>query len=1423
MYNPVSTYRIQFHKDFNFDDFKNIIPYLKTLGITTVYASPVFESTPGSTHGYDGLNPLKINPEIGTEMQLMEISQKLKQQRIGWLQDIVPNHMAFDVRNGWLMDVLEKGRLSKYSSFFDIDWNNPASKGRLMVPFLGASLEEAINNEELKIAYRNNRLFLEYYDSFYPLNLMSYLTILSKCDEHISENLQNLKGRILQLDKVDARGSFDAGWQNCFEEVSAAIQSIDVEDCLTKEKQEKSLLLQIANAQHYRLCHWQETDGRINYRRFFTVNGLICLNMQDKAVFDKFHTYIHALLKQGIFDGLRIDHIDGLYDPSFYLNQLRQLVGEQSYIIVEKILEPKEQIPDDWPIQGNTGYDFLAMVNNLLTNKNAEKDFSDFYNRLTQEYKEVEQQVREKKAHILYHNMGGELENLYQIFMQLVTREAYAAMRTEDIKAAIAEFLIHCPVYRFYGNAFPFDDQEAAAIKNILNSMRRTRPDLSPAIDLLASVLLIQSKEQTESQNEKILHFYKRCMQFSGPLMAKGVEDTLMYTYNRFIAHNEVGDSPEAFGFSIDEFHELMKERQSKWPLSLNATSTHDTKRGEDVRARLNVLSDLPQKWISKVEEWRQINAPRKTDSPDVNDEYFIYQTLIGSYPLIKEEEESYNSRLQEYVQKALREAKRHSNWTTPNEPYEEATKSFAASLVDKTNPFWKSFESFHRQVADFGIINSLVQLILKFTCPGVPDLYQGSELWDFSLVDPDNRRPIDYSIRQSWLKELSADNATDRLIELWNSRSDARIKLWLTHCLLKLRNRQQELFSHGAYKPLKSEGHYKNNVLAFARINAGSAIIVAVPLHIAQISIDQNRDVQKIDWKDTRIILPANISGNWTSLLVDNGGTGSKALEAQRIFSELPFCLIEMAVVENQPAEMQVNVNERNAGVLLHLTSLPSPFGIGDMGLEAKVFTDFLSHSGQSWWQMLPVNPTEAGQGHSPYSALSSRAGNTLLISPEVLASQGLLNRQALRKYYLKPDDRTDYDKAEQIKKDLFHQAWNNFKKAKDNLLHQKFNAFCLSEKEWLNDFALYSVLKKRHGGKPWYEWPDEFKFREEKAIQDLANESSDELSEVKWLQFIFLQQWQELKEYCNERGVFLIGDLPFYVSYDSVDVWSHPHFFSLDADGNRIGIAGVPPDAFSDDGQLWGMPVFRWEVLKENNYSWWIDRLKKNWQLFDLVRLDHFRAFADYWEVPANESTARNGQWKPGPGSDFFIKVREEMGELPFLAEDLGDINDKVIQLRDEFSLPGMKILQFAFGENYSSSDYIPHNYQPNFFAYTGTHDNNTVVGWFRTEADADTRARLEKYAGRPVTEEDVSSILCRMAMSSIAKTVIIPMQDILALDERARMNIPASGENNWNWRLLPGQSNEEVENRLKEWTELYNRLSIVWSSNVIEDMTL
>ena len=1399
MYNPVSTYRIQFHKEFNLEKFESIISYLKDLGIATVYASPVFEATPGSTHGYDTLNPHKINPEIGSEHQLLEIARKLKLEGIGWLQDIVPNHMAFDTRNPWIKDVLEKGVRSRYASFFDIDWNSEVFDGRLMVPFLGAPLDQAVRDGELKIEFRDNRLVFAYYDSYYPLNIETYKTVLSKSGVSAGATLHKMESQLNDLESLADSVAYDDRWNEVVESLISDIKPGTINEALESINASEDDLLTIANNQHYRLVNWQETDQKINFRRFFTVNGLICLNIHKQEVFHYFHGFINSLVQQGVFDGLRVDHIDGLYDPVAYMDELRKLAGEQVYIIVEKILERREKFPAEWPVQGTSGYEFLAMVNNLLTNRNTENEFTLFYQHLTGDEQRMHEQVREKKSYILYHHMQGELENLYKLFMQLVTAESYAGMRTEDIKTVIGSFLIHCPVYRFYGNSLPFSELEEKNIREVFNSILATRPDLSAAVGLLEKVLLIQPVDNSTETNEAILHFYKRCMQFSGPLMAKGVEDTLMYTYNRFIAHNEVGDSTESFGYSVEEFHKLMKDRQTKWPLSMNATSTHDTKRGEDVRARLNVLSDMPKEWFGKVEEWREMTRSLNDQKPDANDEYFIYQTIFGSYPFGAADGSDYPIRLEEYLQKALREAKRHSNWTTPDEEYENKTKSFAISLLDKNKPFWKSFETFYQQVSDFAIINSLVQVILKFTCPGVPDVYQGTEMWDLSLVDPDNRRPVDFDARRSLLAELKNTSHDNKFFDnLWQARSDARIKLWLTHHLLQLRLAQKNLFAEGSYIPLKLKGRFKERVLAFARVSGDHALLVIVPTQIASISASQGVDVRNLNWKDTRIKLPSRFHGEFTNVLSGKNGKGGLELKVQDVFTDLPFAVLEMNLGEY----------ERSAGILLHISSLPSPYGIGDLGPEARGFADFLSRSGQRYWQLLPVNPTEAGQGHSPYSAVSSRAGNILLISPDLLHYQGLLNENDLKENMLAPASTTDYENAEKIKKDLLQRAWRNFIDRNDDGMIKAFDRFCEAEKEWLEDFALYMLLKQVNGGKPWYEWEEQYKIRHEDAIARLSDKHKEQLSQIKWFQFVFRQQWDDLKQYCNAHGILLIGDLPFYISYDSSDVWSHRQLFSLDEHGNRIGVAGVPPDAFSDDGQLWGMPVFRWDVLKEQGYAWWVERLKNNRKLYDLVRLDHFRAFAAYWDVSAMEQTARNGEWRPGPGADFFQHIKEQLGELPFVAEDLGDIDESVLNLRDEFNMPGMKVLQFAFGEDFNDSDYIPHNYEHNFIAYTGTHDNNTTRGWYRTEADDQMKERIQRYVGARVEETEIASALSRLAMASVAKTVILPMQDVLNLDESARMNIPSVGENNWSWRLVPGQIDKEAENRLLEWTVLYNR---------------
>lgn len=1411
MFNPVATYRIQFHEGFTFADFERILPYLEKLGVGTIYAAPIFESSPGSTHGYDGVNPHQINPAIGSEEQLRSLSSRLKESNMGWLQDIVPNHMAFNPDNPWLMDVLEKGMQSVYASYFDVAWNSHLFKGRLMVPFLGAPLEEVIKNGELQLAYeeKTQRLVLQYFDQGWPVHLRSYGTVLQANPENTNQATEQLLTQLNELLKIEDAPTFSAQADEFRLQLAALLKNEiilkSLQSGLIKINAQPDLIRQIAEDQVYHLCYWQETDRKINFRRFFTVNSLICLNMQDPAVFDHYHTVIKTLTAEGIFQGLRIDHIDGLYDPQTYLERLRELSGEDAYIIVEKILEPGENIPAHWPIQGNTGYDFLALVNNLLTQRSSEKAFTRFYRKLVGNNTSVHAQILEKKSNILYRHMAGELNNLFQLFLDLnlVDKRALAAIHRDDIKSAIAEFLIRCPVYRYYGNRLPLGGEEAEAISAILYNIRKNIHDLGPAVGLLETTLLHQPHEHNEDYNRRALNFYQRCMQFTGPLMAKGVEDTLMYTYNRFIGHNEVGDAPESFGLSPEEFHDKMQQRQELWPLSVNATSTHDTKRGEDVRARLNVLTAMPNEWLTAVQEWQTLNADlRQNKAPDPNDEYFIYQTLIGAYPMPGQHEDDFANRLQEYLQKALREAKRHSNWTTPNEPYETATKNFAVSLLDRSRPFWRSFETLHQQVADLGILNSLTQVILKFTLPGVPDVYQGTELWDLSLVDPDNRRAVSYEQREKWLTELANREAEDPaalLKELWENRYDARIKLWLTQALLKLRQGQTELFAEGDYIPLTVEGKYKDNVLAFARQHKQTFLVVAVPLHLNGILPQQGQGVLDLDWGDTHVVLPKDVTPAFENLLLQTKGQSKKGLLVKELFGTLPLAILRLQQIEQ----------ERNAGILLHITSLASPFGIGDLGPEAKAFADFLHRTHQRYWQLLPMSPTEAGQGHSPYSSFSSMAGNTLLISPERLAQEGLLPAKELLGYHIHNPGQVNYEEAQRVKEELFNIAWDTFKQGAFEVLQGQFEDFCRQEADWLDDFALYVALKEEFENKAWFQWPDSFRQRDAKTLETFRQEHLEGLEKTKWLQFLFIRQWRALKAYCNNRRIQLFGDMPFYTSYDSVDVWANQEIFCLDATGNMTGVAGVPPDFFSEDGQLWGMPVFRWDVLKEQNYSWWIKRIRRNMELFDLLRLDHFRAFADYWDVPAGETTARNGEWRTGPRSDFFQVLRQELGELRLVAEDLGEIDQPVYDLRDEFNFPGMKILHFAFGGDMPQSDYIPHNYSPNFIAYTGTHDNNTTRGWFRQDADHDMRRKLNQYAGLEVTEQNVHYVLSRMAYSSVAKTAILPLQDVLALDETARINTPGAAAGNWGWRLHPGQlTSSTAEHILKELTWLFNR---------------
>jgi malto-oligosyltrehalose synthase/4-alpha-glucanotransferase len=1381
-----STYRIQFHKGFTFSDFEKALNYLQALGIDTIYASPVFEATPGSMHGYDTLDPHNINPGTGTVDQLKMISKKLQQHGIKWLQDIVPNHMAFDTRNAWIMDVLEKGRQSLYYDFFDII----ESEGKLMVPFLGQKPGKAIDDNELNILFDGHRFVFRYFDARYPLNVHSYRRILEPI-----LHIDAVKELWLQLDDmihVEDAGIFHEQLHEWQMQLSGlyknALLRKELNAIIANINENKNEIRQIVKEQFYRLCHWRETDERINYRRFFTVNGLICLNMQERKVFDQFHLFIKELVDENVFTGLRIDHIDGLYNPAEYLERLRKLVGENIPVYVEKILARGENLPGNWLVEGTTGYDFLAFVNNLFTNIEAEAAFTDFYNTLVNDRPGISEQVREKKSLILHRHMAGELENLVKLFSETVSPAFYGGIPFERIKETIAQFLIYMPVYRFYDEQLT---EDATLLKTVFSQVKISFPVLKEGAEMLENYFALADITD-EEEKQKRWHFYKRCMQFSGPLMAKGVEDTLMYTYNRFVAHNEVGDSPASFGMPVKDFHRQMHERLISWPHTMNATSTHDTKRGEDQRARLQVLTDMDTEWFYFVHVWMEMNKDLKVNSiPSVNEEYFIYQAMVGTYPNEGICEE-YKMRLTAYVEKSLREGKEHSNWSDPAIEYEQETKQFVLRILDNET-FIKSIADLYAIINDHGILNSLGQLVLKFTCPGVPDIYQGCELWDFNFVDPDNRRPVDYPLRDKMLQEISeTKNGAAFFYELWQSRNTGKIKLWLTQKLLQIRKENDDLFRFGDYIPLTVKGHYKDHILAFGRKWKGKMLVTLLPLHMTVICKEQQEPWNNIDWKETTVDLPEGIE--MKNILT---GKNSRSNALSQVFTDLPLAILSYDIKENV----------RSAGVLCHFTSLPGDYGLGDLGPAAKKFATQLQQAGQRYWQLLPVNPVAQEQGYSPYSSTSAFAGNILLVSPELLVRDGLLQPADLQEKKMPSFNVISFAEAEKTRNSLLEKAWLNFNQG-NRVFENAFYAFCEEQKYWLDDFACFSVLKEKFNGRPWYTWPQLYKNYDAAVLAEFSSANETGITKIKWFQFVFQLQWNELSDFCHRLDIQLVGDIPFYVAYDSADAWSHRDIFSINDNGEVTAMAGVPPDAFSENGQLWGMPVYKWNDLKRSGYSWWIERLRRNLRLFDLVRLDHFRAFAAWWEVPAASPTAKHGKWITGPGADFFKTVKNKLGALPFIAEDLGDIDAKVHELRDAFHLPGMKVLQFAFGDDAVSSGHIPHNYEKNFFVYTGTHDNNTTRGWFTKELDGNSMDILQSYFIHLTSEENIVSTLSRLAYSSVAQTVILPIQDILNLNETARMNTPASAGENWTWRMLPGEFNKDRIRELRRLTNLYNR---------------
>jgi (1->4)-alpha-D-glucan 1-alpha-D-glucosylmutase len=812
---PRATYRLQFNEHFRLPDALALVPYLAGLGISHVYASPLFKASPHSTHGYDVCDFNQLNPEVGTEADLKRLADELHTRKMGLILDIVPNHMGVaSPENAWWWDVLAKGEKSEFAKHFDIDWK-PAEKdlrGKILVPILGAELTDVLRRGELQLFRENGGHVLGYHEHRLPIAPETAAKLPTEADA-----LKRLNADFAGLEKLVQR-------------------------------------------QHYRLAFYERGDSQINYRRFFAVSTLAAVRVENEETFAATHALLRRWLDKGWLDGLRVDHPDGLRDPKKYLERLRALAGDR-WVVVEKILETDESLPDDWPVQGTTGYDFLNQVNGLFVDASAEKALTDFYHSFTGAESHYLPMLLQKKRDVLKTLLVAELNRLTGLLLAVAARdEVVKRFSMAEFKECLAEVIACFPVYRSYVAGAPASDPaDIASIKAAVHLACENRKDLPLEIFAFVHALLLKPGRGAAAQN-----FVARFQQLTGAVMAKGAEDTAFYCYNRFASLNEVGGNPGQFGVSAGDFHRFVKRQKKGWPYTQLTTSTHDTKRAEDVRARLNVLSEIPDLWAQAVRRWSERNARhRQGDFPDRNAEYLYYQTLVGAWPLPEE-------RAQAYVEKATHEAKEHTDWTRRNTDYEAALKNFISGTL-RDSEFTQDLEEFVSRIADAAAVNSLGQTLIKLAAPGVPDIYQGCELWDFSLVDPDNRRPVDFARRRYFLEATGVLTGEDA----WKRRAEGVPKLWLIQKTLEMRG-QIANYPDLDYQPLDAKGVRGEHVAAFCR---GGRVIAVVPRFYLKLNGD---------WQDTVLELPAGI---WVEEF--SGHTFSGIVRLAELLQKFPAALL--------------------------------------------------------------------------------------------------------------------------------------------------------------------------------------------------------------------------------------------------------------------------------------------------------------------------------------------------------------------------------------------------------------------------------------------------------------------------------------------------------------------------------------------------
>ena len=914
-----ATYRLQLHKDFGFDDARAILDYLDALGVSHLYTSPYFVSQPGSTHGYDLVDPKRLNPEIGSEVAYVALTDALAARGMGHVVDFVPNHMAASTENPWWRRVLENGPASVYADYFDIEWNPPkeALRNKVLLPVLGGQYGEVLEKGELTLERTGGAFSIRYYEHAFPVNPNTYAPVLERAlarldlpeDDPRRQDLESVVSGFAKLE--DEIGKDRAREKEVLKrrlatlaEDSLVARALDEEVARMKgtpgTPESFDDLDRLIVLQSYRLAYWRVAAEEINYRRFFEINGLAAIKMETDPVFNDMHELLLKLVAEGRIQGVRLDHIDGLYDPEAYFLKLRAALEtaratsgatEPIWLVIEKILTGNESLPATWAVDGTTGYDFVASLNGLFVDPRAEEPMTRLYRDLTGDTLSYAQHVHEAKRAILRSSLASELQMLAVRLERIAAHDRRSRDFTlATLRRALGETLAAFPIYRTYvrpdGSSEPTDHQIVA---RALRSARRSNPELTPSVfTFLKDALLLEHGSTDPERVELAMRF----QQLTGPVVAKGIEDTTFYRFVRFIGLNEVGANPSHFGTSLGGFHAMNREHHAKTPRTMTSSTTHDTKRGEDVRARLAVLSEIPSLWVAWVNEWSDLVAPHTTASRDEEDEVteaipspkdqlIFFQTVLGAFPLVGMPGARFIDRIQGYMVKAMREAKQHTSWLSPDEAYESAVRSFVAkSLAD--GAFLASLAARSKTIASYGASNGLAQTLVKIASPGIVDTYQGSETWDLRLVDPDNRTPVDYPALRLALRSLEGAKPA----ELLAAFEDGRIKLHVLTRALRLRRSKPAIFVDGDYHPLEAG----DEIVAFVREHEEGTAVCLAARFPWRVTKGEARWAIGDVWTRT-IPVP---EGRYVDVLTDRTiEVGSEGVAAAKVFRDLPVALL--------------------------------------------------------------------------------------------------------------------------------------------------------------------------------------------------------------------------------------------------------------------------------------------------------------------------------------------------------------------------------------------------------------------------------------------------------------------------------------------------------------------------------------------------